>query len=70
MRDMDTHTNAFSTVCICAVFLLSFCYLPLCRKENPPPYKYPLPRGRASNYPNGKRDKKSSVDHRDPSGSF
>ena len=40
------------------------------RKEKPPPYKYPFLRGPASNHPNGKGDKKSSVSHRDPSNSF
>ncbi|XP_035881949.1 uncharacterized protein LOC114496646 isoform X3 [Phyllostomus discolor] len=44
--------------------------MPRLRKEKPPPHKSLLPRGRASNYPNGKRDKKISVDHKDPSGPF
>ncbi|XP_070465804.1 cytosolic carboxypeptidase 6 isoform X4 [Equus przewalskii] len=44
--------------------------MPRLRKEKPPPYKCPLLRGSASNYPNGKGDKKSSVNHRDPSNSF
>lgn len=68
--EIDMHTSEFNTLCICAVFLLSFCYLPLCRKENPPPYKHPFLRGPASNYPNGKGDKKSSMNHKDPSHSF
>ncbi|XP_022283647.1 cytosolic carboxypeptidase 6 isoform X5 [Canis lupus familiaris] len=44
--------------------------VPRLRKEKPPPYKYPFLRGPASNHPNGKGDKKSSVSHRDPSNSF
>ncbi|KFO20911.1 Cytosolic carboxypeptidase 6 [Fukomys damarensis] len=39
-------------------------------KEKPPPYKHPLLRGPASNHPNGKGDKKSSVNHKDPSNPF
>ncbi|KAJ1064458.1 hypothetical protein K5549_017149, partial [Capra hircus] len=45
-------------------------YLPLCRKGKPPSYKHSLLRGPASNHPNGKGDKKSSVNHKDPSNSF
>ncbi|KAG8505426.1 Cytosolic carboxypeptidase 6, partial [Galemys pyrenaicus] len=44
--------------------------MPRLRKEKPPPYKHPLLRGPAGNYPNGKGDKKSSVHHKDPSNSF
>ncbi|XP_072580135.1 cytosolic carboxypeptidase 6 isoform X5 [Vulpes vulpes] len=44
--------------------------VPRLRKEKPPPYKYPFLRGPASNHPNGKGDKKSSVNHTDPSNSF
>ncbi|XP_077635841.1 cytosolic carboxypeptidase 6 isoform X3 [Crocuta crocuta] len=43
--------------------------MPRLRKEKPPPYKYPLPRGPARNHPNGKGDKKSSVNHKGPSNS-
>ncbi|XP_063483564.1 cytosolic carboxypeptidase 6 isoform X3 [Symphalangus syndactylus] len=43
---------------------------PQLRKEKSPPYKHPLLRGPASNYPNGKGDKKSSVNHKDPSTPF
>ncbi|XP_077929303.1 cytosolic carboxypeptidase 6 isoform X4 [Halichoerus grypus] len=44
--------------------------MPRLRKEKPPPYKHPLLRGPARNHPNGKGDKKSSVNHKDPSNSF
>ncbi|XP_011855743.1 PREDICTED: cytosolic carboxypeptidase 6-like [Mandrillus leucophaeus] len=44
--------------------------MPRLRKEKSPPYKHPLLRGPASNYPNGKGDKKSSVNHKDPSTPF
>ncbi|KAF7469776.1 hypothetical protein GHT09_018750 [Marmota monax] len=44
--------------------------VPRLRKEKPPPYKHPFVRGSASNYPNGKGDKKSSVNHKDPSNPF
>ncbi|XP_073936288.1 cytosolic carboxypeptidase 6 isoform X4 [Castor canadensis] len=40
------------------------------RKEKTPPSKHPLLRGLASSYPNSKGDKKSSVNHRDPSTPF
>ncbi|XP_068817721.1 cytosolic carboxypeptidase 6 [Capricornis sumatraensis] len=40
------------------------------RKGKPPSYKHSLLRGPASNHPNGKGDKKSSVNHKDPSNSF
>ncbi|KAI4580149.1 hypothetical protein MJT46_001517 [Ovis ammon polii x Ovis aries] len=44
--------------------------MPRLRKGKPPSYKHSLLRGPASNHPNGKGDKKSSVNHKDPSNSF
>ncbi|XP_031789985.1 cytosolic carboxypeptidase 6 isoform X5 [Piliocolobus tephrosceles] len=44
--------------------------MPRLRKEKSPPYKHPLLRGPASNYSNGKGDKKCSVNHKDPSTPF
>ncbi|KAH0509162.1 Cytosolic carboxypeptidase 6 [Microtus ochrogaster] len=40
------------------------------RKENPPPYKHLSLRGSASNVPSSKGDKKSSLNHKDPSTPF
>ncbi|XP_078187795.1 cytosolic carboxypeptidase 6 isoform X8 [Callithrix jacchus] len=44
--------------------------MPRLRKEKSPSYKHPLLRGPASKYPNGKGDKKNSVNHKDPSTPF
>ncbi|KAM7324542.1 hypothetical protein ACRRTK_016847 [Alexandromys fortis] len=44
--------------------------IPRLRKENPPPYKHLSLRGSASNVPSSKGDKKSSLNHKDPSTPF
>lgn len=44
--------------------------IPRLRKETPPPYKHLSLRGSASNVPSNKGDKKSSLNHKDPSTPF
>ncbi|XP_040612893.1 cytosolic carboxypeptidase 6 isoform X3 [Mesocricetus auratus] len=44
--------------------------MPRLRKENPPPYKHPSLRGSTNNVPSSKGDKKSSLNHKDPSTPF